>query len=86
MGGEAPAVVRQKSVKEDVKKALLTDLVGVYTRDVYVLVIPPVLCVYLLTLYRTFGAERATRLLESQGVNLDVVDVCPSSSLFDSVF
>jgi hypothetical protein len=32
-----PAVVRQKSVKEDVKKGLLTDLVGVHVRDTYVL-------------------------------------------------
>lgn len=30
---DAPAVVRQNSVKEEVKKALLTDLVGVYVRS-----------------------------------------------------
>jgi len=38
---DAPAVVRQNSVKEEVKKALLTDLVGVYVRssNMYVLVL-----------------------------------------------
>lgn len=35
---DASAVVRQNTVKEEVKKALLTDLVGVYVRssDTYV--------------------------------------------------
>lgn len=32
-GVEAPAMVRQKSVKEEVKNALLRDLVGVYMSD-----------------------------------------------------
>ncbi|KAJ3569787.1 hypothetical protein NP233_g4825 [Leucocoprinus birnbaumii] len=55
----APALLRQKSVKDDVKKALLTDLVGVYMRSSD----------------SASGIERTTKLLNSQGVNLDVVDV-----------
>ncbi|KAF9442025.1 hypothetical protein P691DRAFT_765651, partial [Macrolepiota fuliginosa MF-IS2] len=56
-GGEAPAIVRQKSVREDVKRELLRDLAGVYMSDA------------------TYGMEWTTRLLEAQGMNLDVVDV-----------
>jgi hypothetical protein len=74
-GGMESAMVRQRSVKDEVKKGLLIDLVSVYTRDGYV----PVFLftfVFLLTgRDRTLGVERTRRLLESQGVNLDVVDV-----------
>lgn len=34
VGLEAPAMVRQKSVKEGMKRALLRDLLGVYMSDV----------------------------------------------------
>lgn len=37
MGGMESAMVRQRSVKDEVKTALLTDLIGVYSRDGYVL-------------------------------------------------
>ncbi|XP_006463538.1 hypothetical protein AGABI2DRAFT_179862 [Agaricus bisporus var. bisporus H97] len=57
MGGMESAMVRQRSVKDEVKTALLTDLIGVYSRD------------------GALGVERTKRLLDSQGVNLDVVDI-----------
>jgi hypothetical protein len=74
----AMAVVRQKSVKEETKKALLTDLISVYTRDdnSYGSSLSlPFLCIDMKEMIREETIERTTRLVNSQGVNLDVVDV-----------